>query len=73
VERHVVERGYSEDDARVAWDTSDCAESGARRKLTDQVGDEEEDVLLGLVFGGTGRLHSCAVAVGAAVGAVAYG
>jgi hypothetical protein len=39
------------------------------KEHTDQVGNEEEDVLVGIVFGCAGR-HSCTV--GAAICAVAY-
>jgi hypothetical protein len=36
---------------------------GGKKKRTDQIRDEEEDVLLGVVLGGAGRLHRSAIAV----------
>lgn len=58
VQRHEVKRGDSEDDAGIAWRTVSWAvfaeahgnDGIALEELTDQIRDEEEDVLIRLII-----------------------
>jgi hypothetical protein len=66
VEGHVVEGSQGKHDARVTWKVSARPWRGARKARTDQVRDEEEYVLPGVVgdlFGRVGGPDSCAVAI----------